>query len=151
MELPTKREQLYWEDVEEGQEIPTGFDIELNPRRVFLQFSGTQDYYEAHHDRDFAKASGIPDVFLNTGFLTAALSRLLTDWIGVEGWIQKFRIEMRKMNFWGDNMVVRGEVTRKYIQDGANLADVNLWIETDREGVTTPCRATVKIPSRGVK
>ena len=144
-----ERKQLYWEDVEVGQEIPTSCSLKLDMTRLCLQVSGTQDYYPVHHDRDFAHAQGVPDAFVNTGFLTAALGRLLTDWIGPDGWIRKFRLEMRKMNLLGDTMTVRGKVTDKYVQNGDHYIEADVWCETDREGVTTPCKATIMLPSRG--
>ena len=144
-----ERKQLYWEDVEVGQEIPTSYSLKLDMTRLCLQVSGTQDYYPVHHDRDFARAQGVPDSFVNTGFLTAASGRLLTDWIGPGGWLRKFRIEMRKMNLLGDTMTVRGKVTGKYVQNGDHYVEADVWCETDREGVTTPCKATVILPSRG--
>jgi len=106
-----ERKQIYWEDVEVDQEIPTGYSLKIDITRMVMQVSGTQDYYAVHHDRDFAHSQGVPDIFLNTGFLTAAAGRLLTDWIGTEGSLKKFRIEMRRMNLLGDTMWVKGKVT----------------------------------------
>ena len=143
-----KRRQLYWEDVEVGQEIPTGYSLKLDMTRLCSQVSGTQDYYRVHHDRDFAYAQGVPDAFVNTGFLTAALGRLLTDWIGPDGWIRNFRIEMRKMNLLGDTMTVRGRVTDKHVKDGEHYVEADIWCETDRQGITTPCKTTLVLPSR---
>lgn len=143
-----ERKQLYWEDVEVGQEIPTSYSLKLDMTRLCLQVSGTQDYYRVHHDRDFAHAQGVPDPFVNTGFLTAALGRLLTDWIGPEGWIRKFRIEMRKMNLLGDIMTVKGRVTNKYERGGEHYVEADVWCDTDRQGVTTPCKTTLVLPSR---
>jgi len=144
-----ERKQLYWEDVEVGQEIPTSYSLKLDMTRLCLQVSGTQDYYPVHHDRDFAHTQGVPDSFVNTGFLTAASGRLLTDWIGPEGWLHKFRIEMRRMNLLGDTLTVKGKVTDKYVQNGDHYVEADVWCETDREGVTTPCKATLILPSRG--
>ena len=143
-----ERKQLYWEDVEVGQEIPTGFSLKLDATRMVAQVSGTQDFYPVHHDRDFAKASGVPDAFVNTGFLTAALGRFLCDWVGVEGSLRKFKLEMRRMNLWGDTMTVKGKVTNKYIQGGEHLVDADVWVENETYGVATPCTATVNLPSR---
>lgn len=143
------REQIYWEDIEVGQEIPTSYSLALNMTRVCLQVSGTQDYYQVHHDRDFARAQGVPDIFMNTGFLTAAVGRLLTDWIGLDGWLKKFRIEMRKMNLLGDTMTVKGVVTDKRVEDGEHLVDADVWCETTGQGITSPCKATVSLPTKG--
>ena len=143
-----ERTQLYWEEVHVGQEIPTSYSLKLDATRFVLQVSGTQDYYPVHHDRDFARAQGVPDIFMNTGFLTAATVRLLTDWMGAEGRLCKYRIEMRKMNLLGDVMTVKGRVTDKYIREGDHYVDADVWCETEAEGVTTPCKATLIVPSR---
>ena len=144
-----ERKQIYWEDVEVGQEIPTSYSLKIDMTRMVLQVSGTQDYYAVHHDRDFAHAQGVPDIFLNTGFLTAAVGRVLTDWIGTEGWLKKFRIEMRRMNMLGDTLWVKGKVTDKYIENGEHYVEADVWCENERDGVSTPCKASVIRPSVG--
>ena len=113
------------------------------------QVSGSQDFYPVHHDPPFAQAGGHRDIFYNTGFTRASLGRLLTDWIGDDGWLKKLRFEMRRMNMNGDTMSVKGKVVEKRdVADGDNEVDVELWVENDREGVTTPAFATVTLPSR---
>jgi acyl dehydratase len=145
----TERVQRYWEDVREGETLD-GFDLPLTETRIALQVSGSQDFYPVHHDRAFARAGGHADIFVNTAFTRAALSRLLTDWVGVDGWVRRLSYEMRRMNRPGDTMRVRGKVTRTYrAEDGTPCVDLSLWIENDREGVTTPASATVTLPARG--
>jgi acyl dehydratase len=149
MTTTTATQQRYWEDVSEGDELP-GFDLYLSETKVAEQVSGSQDFYAVHHDRPFARAGGHPDIFFNTGFTRAALSRLLTDFAGVEGWVRKLSYEMRKMNRPGDTLGLRGKVTRKYVaDDGAHCVDIDLWVENDHEGIATPATATVMLPSRG--
>lgn len=143
-----KTDQLFWEDVVEGEEIPFGYSLKLDMTRFILQVSGTQDWYPVHHDREFARSQGVPDIFLNTGFLTAATGRLITDWIGPEGRLKKYSIQMRKMNFLGETLHVRGRVTHKYIQNNDHVVEADVWCETDGQGVTTPCTATVVLPSK---
>ena len=143
-----ERTQLYWEDVEVGQEIPTGYSMKIDMTRIVMQVSGTQDYYQVHHDRNFAKTQGVPDIFLNTGFLTAATGRLITDWIGPEGWLSKYKIEMRRMNLLGDVMTVKGKVTEKYVKNKDHCVNMDVWCETDTQGITSPCKATVILPTR---
>ena len=142
-------DQRYWDDVNEGDLLP-GFDLHLSETRIAQQVSGSQDFYPVHHDREFARAGGHADIFVNTGFTRAALSRLLTDFAGVEGWVRRLHYEMRRMNRPGDTMRLRGKVTRKYVtDDGAHCLDLDIWSENDREGITTPGNATVMLPARG--
>lgn len=143
-----RRQQVYWEDVEVGQELP-GFSLEITPRRLFLQISGSQDWYPVHFDPEFARRAGHPDVFMNTGFLQAALVRVITDWMGDDGFLRKLYFEMRRQQRPGDTMVCKGKVTGKYERDGEGWVELEVWAENEREGVTTPGRAWVILPRRG--
>jgi acyl dehydratase len=143
-----KRPQVYWEDVEVGQELP-GFSLDITPKRVFLQISGSQDWYPVHFDEQFARKAGHGGIFMNTGFVQAALVRVITDFIGDEGFLRRFYFEMRRQQRPGDTMVCKGKVTAKYEEDGAGVLDLEVWAENEREGVTTPGRATVVLPRRG--
>lgn len=140
--------QTYWEDVKEGQEVP-GYDLPLTETQVVLQVSGSQDWYVVHHDREYAHNAGHPDIFMNTRFTRGCMNRMLTDWMGPQGWLQRLRIEMRRMNRPGDVMKMRGVVSKKAVRDGKNTVDIECWIENDREGKTTICEATVLLPTKG--
>jgi acyl dehydratase len=139
----------FWEDVADGDELP-GYELLLTETKMVEQVSGSQDFYPVHHDRAFAAAGGHPEVFFNTGFTRAALSRLLTDYAGVDGWVCRLEYAMRKMNRPGDRLHIRGRVTgrRADEDDRSGLVDIEAWIENDREGVTTPASATVRLPRR---
>ena len=144
-----KGEQRFWEDVQEGEEIE-GFSLDITPRRGYLQVSGSQDWYPAHFDRAFARKAGHEDTFMNTGFLQAALVRVITDWMGDDGFLKQLRFEMRRQQRPGDTMLCRGRVARKYTaEDGTRRVDLNVWLENDREGITTPGSAVVVLPRRG--
>ena len=143
-----QRDQVHWEDMEVGQEIP-GYSIKIDATRVVLQVSGTQDYHPVHHDLKFAQAAGFPDVFVCNEFMMGCFNRLIWDWIGDEGWLRKLRIEMRKWNHPGVLMTLKGSVTGKYTKDSEHYVELDVWAENDQEGVSTPGKATVILPSRG--
>jgi acyl dehydratase len=144
-----KREQIHWEDVAVGDELPS-VELDINTKRLLLQASGSQDWYPVHFDQKFARKAGHEDVFMNTGFLQAALVRLITDWIGDSGFLKHLKFEMRRQHRPGDAMVVRGKVTRKDEIDGETLVFLEVWAENEREGVATPGEATVRLPRREV-
>lgn len=142
-----KREQRYWEDVAEGDELQ-GFSLDITPRRTFLQVSGSQDWYPVHFDAAFAQKAGHADIFMNTGFLQGALVRGITDWMGDDGFLKRLRFEMRRQQRPGDTLVCKGRVTRKHEEEGAGCVELDVWLENEREGVTTPGSATVVLPRR---
>ena len=139
--------QVFWDDVDVGHKIP-GYSLKIDLTRIALQVSGSQDFYPVHHDLDFAKAGGHPDIFVNTGFMQGCFNRLICGWIGDDGWLKKFRMEMRRMNIPGDTMTFQGKVSKKFIEDGEHLVECELWAENEREGVTTPSFALVSLPTR---
>ena len=142
-----KREQRYWEDVEAGEELK-GFALDITPRRLFLQVSGSQDWYPVHFDPAFARKGGHADVFMNTGFLQAALVRVVTDWMGDDGFLKKLRFEMRRQQRPGDTVVCKGKVVSRYERADDGCVDLEVWLENEREGVTTPGTATVILPHK---
>ena len=143
-----ERKQQYWEQVKVGEEIPS-LAYKIDWPRIVAQVSGSQDFYPVHYDKGFARSGGHQEIFVNTRFMQSCFSRLLTDWIGDEGWLRKFRMEMRRMNRLGDTMVLKGKVTDKYVKDGEHYVELDVWAENEREGVTTPSKATVILPSKG--
>jgi acyl dehydratase len=141
------RAQPYWEDVSVGDELPA-VELAINPKRLHLQTSGSQDWYPVHFDAKFAAKGGHPDVFVNTGFLQAALVRVITDWMGDAGFLRRLRFEMRRQHRPGDTMVCRARVVAKAERDGAACVDLEVWAENEREGIATPGEATVVLPRR---
>ena len=144
------RAQRHWEDVGVGQEID-GFALDITTRRGYLQVSGSQDWYPVHFDLAFARKAGHEDVFMNTGFLQAALVRVITDWMGDDGFLKRLRFEMRRQQRPGDTMVCRGRVTAVRDEGGEGLVDLEVWAENEREGVTTPGTATVVAARRDAR
>ncbi len=114
--------QVFWDDVDVGHKIP-GYSLKIGPTRIALQVSGSQDFYPVHHDLDFAKAGGHPDIFVNTGFMQGCFSRLSCGWIGDDGSLKEYRMEMRSMNIPGDTMSVQSEICRQFIGDGVYLVE----------------------------
>jgi acyl dehydratase len=140
-------EQIYFEDVTIGDELPA-VELAITPKRLHLQTSGSQDWYPVHFDAAFARKSGHEDVFVNTGFLQASLVRVITDWMGDAGFLRRLKFEMRRQHRLGDTMVCRGRVVALAERDGLPCVDLEVWAENEREGVATPGEATVILPRR---
>jgi len=137
--------ERYWDEVREGDGL-TGFSLELDMTRMVLQVSGTQDFYPVHHDQGFARAAGHADIFINTAFIRGCLCRLLTDWMGSDGFLKGLRFQMRQPSMLGDTIAVGGRVTKKGPE---GRVDLDVWIETPKRHVTVPGTAVVVLPMRG--
>ena len=142
-------EQLFWEDVEEGQEVPpfsqkVGY-MELN------RFAGAnEELVPIHMDADYAKnVAKLPDVIIMGNLKLAYIANAITDWAGDDGWITKLAIDYRKMDTVNSTITAKGKVTKKYQQDGKNLVDLDVWVENEAGEVTTPGSAVLSLPLRG--
>lgn len=142
-------EQLHWEDVQEGQEIPPFSQpvtyMELN------RFAGANDEYVLiHMDPDYAKNTAkLPDVIVMGNLKLAYIANALEDWAGEDGWIEKLAVDYRKMDVVHSTLSAKGKVTGKRQENGKHLVDLEVWVENDKGEVTTPGTAVVELPSRG--
>jgi acyl dehydratase len=134
-----------WDDVDVGRVVP-GTPLRLDATTTVLQVSGSQDWNLIHHDATFARDSGHDDLLYNTGWTSATLARVVTDWIGCDGWLVRLEIRMAKTNGPGESIQANAKVVRKYEEEGARLLDLDLWIDNDAKGTTTTGVATVRLP-----
>lgn len=138
---------LQWEDVVEGQELPS-FDYELSMLRLvaFVRATGLYDY--VHHDPDYARAVGIKDAFAATPHIGGLFSRAVTDWTGPFGLIRRMEFRMTGQCLRNDTLRVTGEVVRKRrVADGSALVDVALNIANDSSPSVASAKVTVALPS----
>ena len=137
---------MFFEEVSVGEEL-SGIELTVTAKRLHLQTSGSQDWYPVHFDAAFARKSGHEEVFMNTGWIQAALVRVITDWMGDAGFLRRLKFEMRRQHRPGDTVIGRARVASK--DEGASSVELEVWLENEREGIATPGEATVVLPRRG--
>ena len=140
-------DQVYWEDVTEGMDLP---QLVKNPTtRQLVQYAGASgDYYEIHYDKDYAQGTGLDGVIIHGALKNAYLGHLMTQWMGPQGTLKRLSCQYRGMDVPGKPITAKGTVTRKYQQDGESLVDCDIWLENPEAQKTTPGSATVSLPSR---
>ncbi len=144
---PKEFKQVYFEEVSEGFQLPQ-VKLPITVTRCVYLASATRDFSPQHSNRDYAQGkSKTKDMFVNTQFNMGMVSRLITDWAGPDAFIRRLKIAMRGNVCAGDDMILDGKVTKKYQKDGANCIDLEIIIAT-QAGPTTPCEATVLLPSK---
>ena len=76
------------ETVSVGDELgPISIPVTL--QRLVMEAGANRDFSLIHHDRDVARATGAPDAYMNTFFIAAMFERLLREWMGPRGRINK--------------------------------------------------------------
>ena len=140
-------DQVYFDDVQEGMELPT---LRKDPttQQLVMYAGASGDYYQIHYDLEFAKNNGLPNVILHGALKNAFLGHLVTDWIGEWGTLKKLSVQYRGMDVPGTPAYVKGVVKKKHVQDGENVVECEIWVENHEGNHTTPGYAVATLPSR---
>ena len=137
---------LYFEDLEEGQEIPPlRFPITL--KTMVLAVCGTRDFMPYHHHSEYSKSLGNRDMFVNTMFEQALFGRFVTDWLGAESDFRETTLQMVGQICPGDVALIEGKVTRLAREGADAIAVIDMTASTDL-GLAARATATMAVASR---
>jgi acyl dehydratase len=140
-------QQVYYEDIEEGSEVPAL--VRCPTTMQLVKYAGASgDYYQIHYDKDFALANGLPGVIVHGWLTLSFLGKMLTDWLGGEGTLVKLNASYRGINRVDEDIICNGKVTKKYIEENNHLARVEIWAENPQGEKTVTGSAVVMLPSR---
>ncbi len=139
--------QRYWDDVREGEELPT-LKKHCTSQQLVQWAGASGDFYQIHYDKEFAKSTGLDNIIVHGLLKNAFEGQLLSDWAGHRGRVKKFGCSYRGMDPVDQDIFVKGVVTRKYEEGGEHLVDLDVWTETPQGQKTTPGNGTVRLPKR---
>ena len=151
-------EQLYWEDLEEGNGVTPLSKVATT--RMLVKWAGASgDFNPLHYDSAFATAQGVGTPIVHGALKRQWLVQLMTDWMGEEGTLTHFSCRYRAMDYprtmktmaepeEGETWLCKGTVTKKYVEEDNHYADCDIWVENGKGDKTTPGKATVILPSR---
>jgi acyl dehydratase len=97
-------------DVTVGAMLP---EVELLTTRSFVVTSAiaTRDFEPVHHDPEVARASGLPDVFLNILTTNGLCVKYVADWAGPQAIVKGTSIRLGVPHVAGATLRLSGEVT----------------------------------------
>lgn len=169
----------YWEDVTEGEELPvlfkgpmtvTGFIayaqgwgglyiranklawqlIDAHPGVGITNRFGIPDVPErVHWEEDFALEVGAPGAYDYGPERNSWLTHHLTNWMGDDGFLRKSYCKIRRHNPEGDMLFFRGKVTRKYVEDGRHLVEIEQEARNQDNELSVLGTGVVELASRG--
>ncbi len=142
------RQKLYFEDVKEGDELPS-FTVENLTRTDFVKYAGSSgDFNPIHHDQTFAEVSGNPTVFAMGMMNAGILSRLISDYAGVEN-LRKYRVRFATRVWPGDSVTCKGKVTKKAVENGEKIIEGEIAALNQKGEVAIQGSFRAALPSRG--
>ena len=128
------KKQIYFEDVNTGQEIPSLTKIAST--LTLVKWAGAfGDFNPLHYDNDFAiNFMKTPGIIIHGTLKRQWLIQMLTDWVGDDGWLKRIHTQFRAMDYPrkmktlggsedGDTWVCKGKVTGKSEKDGKYLVE----------------------------
>lgn len=152
-------EQVYWEDVEEGMEIPPLPKIATTV--MLVRWAGASgDFNPLHYDEAFAAGQGVGKPIVHGALKRQWLVHLMTDWAGEQGALKNLTCQYRAMDYpramksqgqpdEGETWQCKGKIIKKYTEGNDHLVDLTIGVENGKGEVTTPGRATAVLPSKG--
>jgi hypothetical protein len=167
-------EILYWEDVNEGEEIPTiikgplddadlrsymgggamGFAIgwagikrDVRPFRD-PETGAYRSGWAWHASDSEAKRRGIPYALAEGKENQTVIAHGVTNWMGDDGFVKKLDLQNRSVNYLGNMNWVKGKIVRKYAENGEHLVDLDLYAECEDGRIHTKGTGTVRLLSR---
>ena len=143
--------QLHWDDVPIGQELePVAFPITVY--RLVMTAGANRDFNAIHHNSDYAKRTGAPDMYANVLFLQGMWERTVRNFIGLAGTIRALRgFRMKIFNTVGDTVTVKGRVSAKSMEEGVGVVEIELWSENSGGVSVGPGAMIVTLPLRNVR
>jgi acyl dehydratase len=106
-----KADSLRGSEISAGDELPT-FELPVTSTVIVAGAIASRDFMPAHHDAEFAKAQGAPDLFMNILTTNGYVSRFVTDWAGPEAMIRKIAIRLGAPAVPGQPLKFTGHVAK---------------------------------------
>ena len=140
--------EAYWDDVKEGEELPP-LSFPLPVYRLIMAAGSNRDFNSIHHNSEYAKATGAPEIYANNVFLQGMWERLVRDRIGLSGTIRSLKgFKMKVFNTAGSTVIVKGRVARKWQEGRDNLVELEVWSENGNAVSVGPGRVIATMARR---
>ncbi len=106
-----------------GDELPL-FELPVTSTVIVAGAIASRDFMPAHHDAEFARAQGAPDMFMNILTTNGYVARFITDWAGPEAMIRKIAIRLGSPAIPGQPLRFTGQVSQTSHQGDEYVMEV---------------------------
>ena len=138
---------LFYESVNVGDALPPLALPPLTRTTLALYAGASGDHNPMHIDIDFARASGMPDVFAHGMLSMAWLGRLLTNWAPQRD-LREFSVRFSAITHVGERIICTGRVADKLERDGEALIRVVVATANEAGEVKLTGEAFIAVPRR---
>jgi acyl dehydratase len=103
---------------------------------------------EYHFTDQGGKLAGLPHGFHFGNFAGQLMARLVTNWMGDDGFLRKYSWRHLTQTPIGDTVIGHGRVVNKRAENGEHLVDLDVYLENIRGNITEAAAATVRLISK---
>ncbi len=169
----------YWEDVNEGDELPrmlkgpmtvTGFicyaqgwgGLYIRANKLAWQLqqkhpgAGIKNRFNVpdcpervHWDEEFALQVGAPGAYDYGPERCSWLTHQVTNWMGDDGHLFKSKCQIRRHNPDGDVIFIDAKIVRKFEENGKKYVEISQEATTHRGEMSAFGTSIVELPSKG--
>lgn len=119
---------LSFDSVHEGDDLPQAKRTPTTLR--VMQFMGASWMWgQQFFDAETAEKMGLPAPIIPGVMKQAYLDQYLRKWLDGAGRISRLQLSHRRPDVHNVEMTIGGAVTRTYEEDGANKADLEIFID----------------------
>jgi acyl dehydratase len=131
-------------NVEIGTEIPPFVVDSVDAERMKTVAALLEDPNPIHWDVSTVRALGMGDAAVNQGPSNLAyIVHMLAAWAGDASRVRRLQARFLGNVFAGERVVARGTVSAVRDEDGARLADLDVWLERGEDDHVLAGSATV--------
>lgn len=113
-----------------GDELPA-FALPVTSTVIVAGAIASRDFMPAHHDPEFARAQGAPDLFMNILTTNGYVARYITDWAGPETMLRSIRIRLGGPAVPGQTLRFTGQVTKVAEEADEHVVEVSVRAAND--------------------
>lgn len=106
-----------------GEALPD-FDLKVTATVIVAGALASRDFMPVHHDPEFARAQGAPDMFMNILTTNGYMGRYVSDWAGPAARLRRIAIRLGAPAVPGHTMRFSGRVTADEAEAGGRLQTV---------------------------
>jgi acyl dehydratase len=117
-------------DVSVGDQLPL-FELPVTSTVIVAGAIASRDFMPAHHDAEFAKSQGAPDLFMNILTTNGYVARFITDWAGPEAIVRKIAIRLGAPAVPGQPLRFTGQVTETRTEGDECVVEVAVRVAND--------------------
>ena len=142
--------QRFFEDIAMGMELTPVVKGPLTTTHLVRWAAANGNYARIHWDLPFAQLrQGLANVVVNGSLKNQYLGQLAIDFAGEGGWLRRFFVEHRGMDYPGDVITAQGIVTAVDESGGFGHVECRVGLTNNRGEETAWGRATIVLPKRG--